>query len=83
MDRISIDLSKLFSQLGRANDIASIKAFIDANAPMSGHVQLHEAAFWTASQAAFLRDALLDDAEWAAIVDALNSELHSTPAQHG
>jgi hypothetical protein len=83
MDRLSINMSKLFSQLGRANDTASIKAFIDANAPMSGDLQLHEAAFWSASQSAFLRDALLDDAEWAVVVDALNSELHKTQTQRG
>lgn len=73
MDRLSVNMSKLFSQLGRANGSASIKAFIDANAPMNGDVQLHEAAFWSASQASFLRDALLEDAEWAVVVDALNS----------
>lgn len=74
-------MSKLFSQLGMANDTASINGFVDANAPMSGDVQLHEAAFWSASQAAFLHDALLDDAEWAVIVDELNSDLHKTQAQ--
>lgn len=76
-------MSKLFSQLGRASDTASIKAFIDANAPISGDLQLHEAAFWSTSQAAFLRDALLDDAEWAIVVDTLNSELHKTSAHRG
>jgi hypothetical protein len=39
-------------------------------------VRLHEADFWTSSQASFLREATLDDAEWVVIVDALNSELH-------
>ena len=76
MDRAPIDMSSLFSQLGCADDAASIRAFIDANTPLDSDVQLHEAAFWSASQAAFLREALLEDAEWAVVVDALNAELH-------
>jgi hypothetical protein len=69
-------MSSLFSQLGVANDEQSIARFIKSHAPLESDVQLHEAAFWTAAQAGFLREATLDDAEWAAIVDALNSELH-------
>jgi hypothetical protein len=69
-------MSSLFAQLGEANDEQSITRFIKNHAPLDGAVQLHEAAFWTAAQAGFLCEATLDDAEWAAIVDALNSELH-------
>lgn len=76
MGRVTIDMSSLFSQLGCANDVASIRAFIEANTPLDSAVQLHEAAFWSASQSAFLREALLEDADWAIVVDALNAELH-------
>ena len=76
MGTLLIDMASLFAQLGRANDADSIRQFIDAAPPLGGDVQLHEAAFWSTSQAAFLRDALQDDAEWAEVVDALNSELH-------
>ncbi len=70
------DMSSLFSQLGEASDTGSIQRFIESRTPMGDDVLLHEAAFWSASQADFLREALLDDAEWASIIDALNSELH-------
>lgn len=76
MGDLSVDMSSLFAQLGKANDAGSIRRFIESKAPMGDDVQLHEAVFWSASQATFLREALLDDAEWAPIVDALNSELH-------
>ncbi|MBK7900395.1 MAG: DUF2789 domain-containing protein [Azonexus sp.] len=76
MGSISYDMRNLFSQLGQANDADSIRRFIESKTPMGDAVLLHEAAFWSASQANFLREALLDDAEWASVIDALNSELH-------
>jgi hypothetical protein len=76
VERSPYDMSSLFAQLGVANDEQSIARFIKSHAPLESNVQLHEAAFWTAAQAGFLREATLDDAEWAAIVDSLNSELH-------
>lgn len=76
MGSLSYDMSSLFSQLGQANDAGSIQRFIESHTPMGEDVLLHEAPFWTASQASFLREALLDDAEWASVIDALNSELH-------
>jgi hypothetical protein len=76
VERSPYDMCSLFAQLGVANDEQSIARFIKSHAPLESDVQLHEAAFWTAAQAGFLREATLDDAEWAAIVDSLNSELH-------
>ena len=76
MERPPRDLSCLFAQLGEASDEAAISRFIANHGPLEGDVQLHEASFWTASQADFLREAILDAAKWAAIVDVLNSELH-------
>jgi hypothetical protein len=46
---------------------------------LPGNVRLHEAAYWSAAQASFLRDALHDDAEWAGIADELNARLHEAP----
>ncbi|MGB9193507.1 MAG: DUF2789 family protein, partial [Azonexus sp.] len=37
----------------------------------------HEAPFWSAAQASFLREAIGDDADWAAIADELNLKLHT------
>ena len=77
MERSVHDMSSLFAQLGEASDEASIARFIETHGPLAGAMQLHEAAFWTPAQASFLREAMLDDAEWVAIVDALNAKLHS------
>lgn len=76
MERSPYDMNALFAQLGVANDEQSIARFIRSHAPLDSAVQLHEATFWTAAQAGFLREATLDDAEWVTIIDALNSELH-------
>lgn len=69
-------MSMLFAQLGEADDRSSIERFISANRPLAGSVQLHEAMFWNVAQAGFLREAISDDADWAAITDALNVALH-------
>lgn len=76
MERQSHGMHSLFAQLGEASDDDAIARFIATHGPLGGAVQLHEASFWTPAQAGFLREAMLDDAEWSAIVDALNSELH-------
>ncbi len=70
------NLSQLFAQLGQANDEVAIASFIDSHCPLPDHLMLHEAAFWSASQASFLREAIFDDADWAAVADELNVELH-------
>lgn len=72
-------MASLFAQLGEPHDSPAIERFIQARRPLAGNVQLHEAVFWSRTQAAFLREAISDDADWAGIADALNSELH---AQH-
>lgn len=76
MERPVHDMGNLFAQLGEPSDDAAIDRFIAAHTPLPGSVLLHEAAFWTSAQAAFLREAILDDADWAEVADALNRELH-------
>lgn len=76
MNRSALDMPSLFAQLGQADDAPAIDHFIATHSPLPGATLLHEAVFWSASQATFLREAILDDAEWAEIVDALNTELH-------
>ena len=75
MERPGHNMSNVFAQFGQADDKASIARFIETHNPLADSVQLHEAAFWTASQAALLRKALLDDADWAGVADELNAEL--------
>ncbi|MBS1158563.1 MAG: hypothetical protein H6R15_982 [Proteobacteria bacterium] len=77
MERPVHNMSQLFAQLGQANDEQAIARFIEARRPLANGVQLHEAAFWTPAQACFLREAILDDADWAEVADELNGELHA------
>lgn len=77
MERPVHNLSSLFAQLGQPNDEEAIARFIETYRPLAGGVMLHEAVFWSPSQASFLREALLDDADWAEVVDDLNQELHA------
>lgn len=61
---------ELFEQLGLPAEPEAIEAFI-ASHPLSSGQSIADAHFWTPSQAAFLRAALLADAEWAVKVDSL------------
>lgn len=77
MERPTHTLNNLFAQLGQPSDEAAIARFIDRRGPLAANVQLHEASFWTPAQACFLREALLDDADWAEVTDDLNVRLHA------
>lgn len=68
-------INSLFEQLGLDNTDAAITAFINHHKPLPSHVSLHEANFWSHSQAAFLQQAIADDADWANVVDQLDSML--------
>ncbi|SDS82549.1 DUF2789 domain-containing protein [Pseudomonas oryzae] len=67
----------LFEQLGLPNDNASIKDFLERHSPLAEDVQLADASFWTPAQAAFLREEILEDADWAEVVDNLNAALRA------
>ena len=79
MEPAQHDLSELFAQLGLADDRASIEQFISEHRPLSDDVKLSEAPFWSPAQAAFLREGLRDDADWAPMVDTLNVCLRDKP----
>ncbi|EKN45776.1 MULTISPECIES: DUF2789 domain-containing protein [Pseudomonas syringae group] len=72
------DLPGLFAQLGLDNDENSIDAFV-AQHRLPDEVKLIDAEFWTPQQAAFLKEELRADAEWAPVVDELNVLLHKQP----
>lgn len=78
MERPDHSMNALFAQLGQAGDEASIARFIDTHR-LDNEVPLHEAPFWNPAQAAFLREAIAADADWAEIIDTLNAELHDRP----
>ena len=66
---------QLFAQLGLLDDPAHVASFIAHHRPLAPGLRLHEAPFWSASQAAFLRDALVQDGEWAILADQLGQAL--------
>ncbi|WP_269533856.1 DUF2789 domain-containing protein [Chitinimonas sp. BJYL2] len=70
MDTSKHDFAGLFAQLGLANDMAAIQAFI-ASHPLAADTPIAQAAYWTPSQAAFLAEELDDDGDWAEVIDAL------------
>jgi hypothetical protein len=77
MDMSVHPFHQLFEQLGLACDDQSIAAFIKTNSPLNEQVKLADAPFWTRAQADFLREALLEDADWAEVVDALSLALRA------
>jgi len=70
-------INNLFAQLGLASDDASIAQFIRTHCAARS-VVLSEAALWTPAQAAFLREEILNDADWAEVIDQLNAALHAS-----
>ncbi|MBT2375588.1 DUF2789 domain-containing protein [Pseudomonas fluorescens] len=70
-------LPSLFKQLGLPDDPQSIEQFITAHSPLKPDLKLADAFFWNDSQRAFLRDEILEDADWAEVVDELNLRLRS------
>lgn len=71
------DLSQLFAQLGLPSDNQAIDDFIAAHSPLPDSVPLHRASFWTPAQAAFLREEILEDADWAEVIDGLDADLRA------
>lgn len=69
--------SDMFAQLGLANDDQSIADFLIEYSPIPDDIRLADASFWSPAQAIFLREAILHDADWAEVVDQLNSALRA------
>jgi len=67
--------SELFLQLGLPADVEGIKHFLDSHRLRDSSVRLEDAPFWTKAQATLLRDEILQDADWAEVVDQLNVAL--------
>ena len=75
METFDKQFTKLFKQLGLPSDPVGISRFIARNSPLASDIRLTEARFWTQSQSGFLHEAVQNDADWAAIVDALDVAL--------
>ena len=75
MDTETHSLNLLFEQLGLPSTDDEIASFVANHRPLPAELQLHQAAFWTASQSAFIKQAIDDDADWAECVDELDALL--------
>jgi len=75
MDQPIHPFSDLFAQLGLPADEPAIRQFIATHSPLRSDIDLADAPFWTDSQAAFLKEEKLEDADWAELVDQLNLAL--------
>ncbi|NDP37895.1 MAG: DUF2789 domain-containing protein [Rhodoferax sp.] len=75
MDKPNHLFHELFAQLGLPDDEQGIGQFLRAHTPLASDIKLPDAPFWTPAQAAFLRESLCQDAQWAVPVDQLNAAL--------
>ncbi len=74
MDTSSHTMQTLFAQLGLSNSETAIENFIQNN-HLPADIPLENAAFWSAGQAQFIREAIAEDADWAEVVDHLDAQL--------
>ncbi len=79
MDMSAHRFTELFAQLGLPSDEPAIRHFIATHSPLAADIVLADAPFWTAGQAAFLREEISRDADWAELVDQLNAALRRPP----
>ena len=82
MENPQHSLPALFKQLGLDDDPTGIDQFIASHSPLKPDLHLADAFFWTAGQAQFLREEILDDADWAEVVDQLNVMLRKRRADY-
>lgn len=68
-------INDLFAQLGLPSSDSEIDAFIARQPPLAPGAEIYEAPFLTESQSAFLREEVVEDAEWAVTIDELSVRL--------
>lgn len=68
-------LNNLFAQLGLPADDQAVESFIAAHRPLANGTALYRAPFWSDSQRAFLKEEIIEDADWAGVIDELNGRL--------
>ena len=75
MDTQLHTLNKLFAQLGLPADSEAIDRFIATHHPLDNGIALYRAPFWNSAQRSFLKEEIIEDADWAGVIDELNSRL--------
>ncbi|PKO41319.1 MAG: DUF2789 domain-containing protein [Betaproteobacteria bacterium HGW-Betaproteobacteria-4] len=68
-------MSNLFAQLGLPSEEAGVESFIAAHRPLENEIPLYRAPFWSDAQRAFLKEEIIEDADWSAVIDELNMRL--------
>ena len=68
-------MSNLFAQLGLPADEVALENFIATHRPLANDIALYRAPFWNATQRAFLKEEIIEDADWATVIDDLNGRL--------
>jgi len=68
-------MSNLFAQLGLPADQAAIDDFIARHRPLDSEIALYRAPFWSPTQRSFLKEEIIEDADWAGVIDELNGRL--------
>lgn len=71
----------LFAQLGLPDDERGIAHFLTVHTLMAEGYRLPDAPYWTPSQAAFLRESLIQDSDWTGLVDQLSTALRAPAEQ--
>lgn len=78
MDMSYHHFSEVFAQLGLPSDDAGIRRFLAEHSPLAPDLRLADAPFWNDAQARFLREAIVQDADWAEKVDQLDVALRKS-----
>ena len=68
------NINVLFQQLGLPATDSDVNSFFTRH-KLDRETRLVNADFWTEAQAAFLNEALEEDADWTLIVDQLDARL--------
>jgi hypothetical protein len=63
--------------MGLNSSPEAIKEFIFLHSPLEASIALHDAPFWNTHQQEFLKVELLNDADWAEVIDLLDSQLRA------
>ncbi|MCQ8896762.1 DUF2789 domain-containing protein [Limnobacter humi] len=75
MDSHHHSFTALFKHLGLDAEPDQIAEFLRMHSPLPEDIRVERAPFWSASQAAFLREGLEQDSEWAEMIDQLSAAL--------
>lgn len=72
METYTHNINALFVQLGLESADEAIERFVSSHKPLRHDVLLYQAEFWNNSQAAFLKEAIEEDADWVSAVEHLD-----------